>query len=107
MITLSDEQDAALTAIMTRELASSRSAYIAGLIGREYQAMRADVNRKPVGRPRKVVAPSDGAVDSDEYEDTPDYSHDTPKNIMHFGRMIGPRELADIQKSSGDFKPQA
>ncbi len=106
LISLTDEQADAMDKLMDRALVSNKSAFIASLIGRAWQEHLADVTRRPPGRPRKVAGPSDDDTDADAYEDAPDYAHDMPKNIMHFGRMIGPRELADIERVSGEFKPQ-
>lgn len=104
MVTLSSEQDAALAGLMSQDLANNRSGYLGMLIGAEV-IRRKEAVRRPVGRPRKGEGASGHTEDSD-YEDSPDYSHDTPKNIPHFGRMIGARELRDIEASSSDFKPQ-
>ncbi len=112
LITLSDAQAAALDALMRQDLADNRTAFIVSLIGAEVQRRQeqhASGFKRPVGRPRKGVDPSSSSQEaaSDEYELEPDYSHDLPKDIPHFGRMIGRRELADIESASRDFKPQA
>ncbi len=86
---------------MSQDLASNKSAFIGMLIGAEAYRRASMPLKRPVGRPRKDASESGG----DEYEDTPDYSHDTPKTIPHFGRMIGPRELADIEGQSSGFTP--
>lgn len=104
LLTFSDEQTQGLDTLMRDDLQTNRTAYVAGLIGAELkrraEAREAVKNKKPVGRPRKDA-------DESEYEETPDYSHDMPKDIPHFGRMIGKRELQDIENAQRDFQPKA
>ncbi len=107
LITLSPEQTDALASLMSQDLASNKSAFIGMLIGAEAYRRASQSLKRPVGRPKKEERHDDMyREDGNDYEDTPDYSHDTPKNIPHFGRMIGPRELADLEDQSEGFKPQ-
>ena len=85
-VILSEDQQAGLNTIMREDLQSNVSAYIGLLIGQEVARRN---KKNPVGRPRKNEP-------EDEYEEEPDYTHDLPKTIPHYGRMIGQRELADI-----------
>ena len=96
-MTLSDEQGEALAKLMKDDLQTNRTAFIAGLIGAEVQRRRDERNKRGVGRPRKGV---------DEGGDEVDYSDDLPKDILHFGRMIGKRELADIEETQRAFQPK-
>ncbi len=102
LVTLNDEQDNALEKLMSEDLATNRTAYLAMLIGAEAKRREEVRNKRPVGRPRK----EDARASEDEYESEPDYSQDKPKNILHFGRMIGKREFDDIQRNSESFAPQ-
>ncbi len=86
LVTLSDDLVTALADLMHEDTQSNRSAYIGFLIGSEKTRRN---KKNPVGRPRKNEQ-------EDEYEEEPDYTHDLPKTIPHYGRMIGQRELSDI-----------
>ncbi len=102
LVTFTDEQAQGLDTLMLEDLQSNTTAYLVGLIGAELKR-RAEAKallaaKRPVGRPRK---------DEEEYETEPDYSHDKPKNIPHFGRMIGPRELRDIEAAQKEFTPKS
>ncbi len=99
LLTLSTEQEKALSELMTEDLATNRSAFIAALIGSEAKHRKVEREKRLPGRPR-----------ADEYgpvepaEDMPDYSDDQPKNIPHFGRMIGRREYQDIEAAAQAFR---
>lgn len=98
LVTFSDEQAAAFEALMAEDLSTNKSAYVAALVGAEVKR-RAAATKRTVGRPRKSEA-------VDASDEGSDYTDDLPKNIPHFGRMIGARELADIEEAQAEFKPR-
>ncbi len=100
LISLSEEQDKALDELMSEDIATNRSAYIASLIGDEMKRRKVENEKRGVGRPRD--SERDGPVIP--AEDMPDYSDDQPKNIPHFGRMIGKREYQDIEEAAQAFR---
>jgi len=83
---------------MAEDVASNRSAFIAMLIGNEYKRREAEKNKHKGGRPRAED------VEVIPAEDLTDYSDDVPKNIPHFGRMIGKREYQDIENAAQAFR---
>ncbi len=97
MISLSEEQNDALKSLMKADIVddSDTSMYVGLLIGAE---VRRRADKRPVGRPRNEEG---GGIDS---EPAIDYTDDVPKNIPHFGRMVGKREYADIKALSEAFK---
>ncbi len=100
MLTLTDEQFAALESLMGDNLQNNRTAFIAGLIGAEYRRVNKPETR---GRPRKVYIPSD---DTSDFELEPDYSNDYPKIHIHMGTMVGPLEWKAICERSKMFQPK-
>ncbi len=93
LITLNDEQQAVLAQLMREDTASKRATYVVSLIGAEARRRV----KKPAGRPK-------AATEEEEVEEEKDYSQDMPKNIPHFGRMIGKIELADIEERQDSIK---
>ena len=96
LITLSDKQNEALEVLMAQDLATNRTAFFASLIGAEAQRRKEAGSKRKPGRPR-----------NDEEADPFDYSDDLPKNIPHFGEMIGPREYADKEEARSSFLPKS
>ncbi len=90
LLTLKDDQLAALEEVMKDRLLSNRTAFFITLLGEEVARHRAMKNRKGPGRPKKDTETS-SEDDVDE-----DYTDDLPKNVLWMGSMIGPREHADI-----------
>lgn len=99
LVSLPDIAFNALDEIMREDMQLSRSAYIARLVSDEKRRRdEAKAPKRGVGRPRKD--------ENDSEDDEPDYTNDMPKNILHFGRMIGPRELNDIAETQKAFSPK-
>ncbi len=99
LLTLTDEQSKALEQLMAEDVASNRSAFIAALIGSEAKHRKLEREKRSAGRPRSedMDAPAPA-------EDMHDYTHDQPKNIPHFGRMIGRQEYQDIEEAAQAFR---
>ncbi len=100
LLTLSDDQVALLDALMAEDTAHNRSAWVALLISGESKRRKFEREKRGAGRPPKGSEPVEPA------EDVPDYSDDEPKNIPHFGRMIGRREYQDIEAAAQAFRAQ-
>jgi len=94
LITLNDEQQETLAKLMKEDVQSNRAGYIVNLIGAEARRRV----KKPAGRPKS-------SEEVEEVEEEKDYTNDLPKNIPHFGRMIGKQELADIEERHESIKP--
>ncbi len=90
-LTLSPEIEEALAKIMKEDLQTNRAGYIVALIGAEAKRR----TKKPMGRPKNTA---------EDVEEEADYTDDMPKNIPHFGRMIGKREKADIDERDAELK---
>ncbi len=97
LLTLSDDQMQLLDALMVEDVAHNRSAYVGLLISGEFNRRKA---KRGPGRPLKGSEPIELA------DDMPDYSNDVPKNIPHFGRMIGKQEYQDIEAAAQAFRAQ-
>ncbi len=98
-ITLQDDHMHALESLMAEDMAHSKSAYFGTLIASEVKRRKADKEKRGPGRPAGGVS-----TPVEPAEDMPDYSDDQPKNIPHFGRMIGQQEYKDIEAAAQAFR---
>lgn len=86
--------------LMEEDLMDNQSIFIVRLIAEEKKRRDEIKNKRGRGRPQK-----EAEEEAPEYEE-PDYSDDVPKTIMHYGRMIGKREMADIEARTREHNQQ-
>lgn len=99
-IALNEPQNDKLIKMMDEDLQTDVSAYFGMILANEWKQREAEKARRPVGRPRK----EDDEENEEEEDPEIKYADDLPKNIMHFGRMIGQREYDDIAELSKQFR---
>ncbi len=96
--TLSEAQNELFESYLKDGPFPDATAFITAMLADEKKRREAEASRRGVGRPRN------DELDIPDGEDIGiDYTDDVPKNIPHFGRMIGQKEYADIQKRALEF----
>jgi len=89
---LNKVQSEGLKEMMNEDMGNDNvSAFFVHLLSEEKKRREELKSKRNPGRPKKE------AEVYEEYTE-PDYSDDLPKNILHYGNMIGKREMADIEE---------
>lgn len=100
-LTIKSEQAKMLENMMNESHIDNAMIFFSILIAEEYKRREEAKTRRPVGRPRK----DDEEEEEEEEDHDKKYADDLPKNILHYGQMIGQREYDDIANLSSKFSP--
>ncbi len=100
-VALNEPQNNILKEMMIEDAQTEPSDFFGIILVNEYKRRQEEKSKRPVGRPKK-----EEDVEPEVFDREKEYADDLPKNIMYYGRMIGPREDKDLNDLQKQFAPK-
>lgn len=102
-VALNEPQNNILLEMMKEDAQTDISSFFGIVLVNEWKKREEIKAKRPQGRPRKEEPENEVP---EQWDREKEYADDLPKNIKYYGKMIGAREYADVDKIKDYIQPK-